>query len=87
MWGLQRVRSLYCTACWVSKTRNPWEKRKKEAETEAANLLTGYITSGGCNRERKGKLSKETENVSNFQMDSVIADVCIIVQSSIKVLK
>lgn len=27
---------------FVSETRNPWEKRKKEAEPEAANLLTDY---------------------------------------------
>lgn len=61
--GLTEGCSLYCTACWVSETKNPWEKRKKEAETEAADLLTGYIPSRGCNRETKGKLSKETQKM------------------------
>lgn len=77
-WGLQRALQPVLHSMLASQTRNPWEKRKKDAETEAANLLTGYTTSGDCNRETKRKLSKETENVSSFQMGSVISDICLV---------
>jgi len=45
MWGLQHVHSLYLTACCVWKTRNAPKKRKKQAETDAADLLTGLLHS------------------------------------------
>lgn len=61
MWGLQRV--VACTAQHVGFLRPEIHGEKKEAETEAADLLTGYIPSRGCKRETNGKLSKETQKM------------------------
>lgn len=44
MWGLQEdARSLYLTACKISEIRDPPEKGKKKAETDIADLLTGFL--------------------------------------------